>query len=102
MATMAQSAVQAFPSPLFPHPGLSSSTAAALAPGECFGGNYQLRNHPVLDDLLYFLYGSDLFSIFSFKIVELASLGIPSCRAPHVPLIKQSRPSGAVLLPDIL
>lgn len=33
MATMAQSAVQAFPSPLFPHPGLSSSTAAALAPG---------------------------------------------------------------------
>lgn len=33
MATMAQSAVQAFPSPLFPHPGLSSS-AAALAPGE--------------------------------------------------------------------
>lgn len=97
MATMAQSAVQAFPSPLFPHPGLSSSTAAALAPGECFGGNYQLRNHPV-----YFLYGSDLFSIFSFKIVELASLGIPSCRAPHVPLIKQSRPSGAVLLPDIL
>lgn len=34
MATMAQSAVQAFPSPLFPHPGLSSSTAAALAPGE--------------------------------------------------------------------
>lgn len=35
MATMAQSAVQAFPSPLFPHPGLSGSTAAALAPGEC-------------------------------------------------------------------
>lgn len=34
MATMAPSAVQAFPSPLFPHPGLSSSTAAALAPGE--------------------------------------------------------------------
>uniref|UniRef100_A0A3Q3VXL3 PAN2-PAN3 deadenylation complex subunit PAN3 n=1 Tax=Mola mola TaxID=94237 RepID=A0A3Q3VXL3_MOLML len=33
MATMSQSAVQAFPSPLFPHPGLSSSTAAALAPG---------------------------------------------------------------------
>uniref|UniRef100_A0A667XQB2 PAN2-PAN3 deadenylation complex subunit PAN3 n=1 Tax=Myripristis murdjan TaxID=586833 RepID=A0A667XQB2_9TELE len=33
MATMAQSTVQAFPSPLFPHPGLSSSTAAALAPG---------------------------------------------------------------------
>lgn len=38
MATMAQSAVQAFPSPLFQHPGLSSSTAAALAPGECFWG----------------------------------------------------------------
>uniref|UniRef100_A0A8C4DMN6 PAN2-PAN3 deadenylation complex subunit PAN3 n=1 Tax=Dicentrarchus labrax TaxID=13489 RepID=A0A8C4DMN6_DICLA len=33
MATMAQSTVQAFPSPIFPHPGLSSSTAAALAPG---------------------------------------------------------------------
>uniref|UniRef100_A0A674PR41 PAN2-PAN3 deadenylation complex subunit PAN3 n=1 Tax=Takifugu rubripes TaxID=31033 RepID=A0A674PR41_TAKRU len=33
MATMAPSAVQAFPSPLFPHPGLSSSTAAVLAPG---------------------------------------------------------------------
>lgn len=33
MATMAQSTVQAFPSPLFPHPALSSSTAAALAPG---------------------------------------------------------------------
>ncbi|KAM9337240.1 LOW QUALITY PROTEIN: PAN2-PAN3 deadenylation complex subunit PAN3 [Symphorus nematophorus] len=33
MATMAQSTVQAFPSPLFQHPGLSSSTAAALAPG---------------------------------------------------------------------
>uniref|UniRef100_A0A672J7A2 PAN2-PAN3 deadenylation complex subunit PAN3 n=1 Tax=Salarias fasciatus TaxID=181472 RepID=A0A672J7A2_SALFA len=33
MATMAQSTVQAFPSPLFAHPGLSSSTAAALAPG---------------------------------------------------------------------
>uniref|UniRef100_H3D591 PAN2-PAN3 deadenylation complex subunit PAN3 n=1 Tax=Tetraodon nigroviridis TaxID=99883 RepID=H3D591_TETNG len=33
MATMAQSAVPAFPSPLFPHPGLSSSAAAALAPG---------------------------------------------------------------------
>ncbi|KAM9712757.1 PAN2-PAN3 deadenylation complex subunit PAN3 isoform 1-T1 [Menidia menidia] len=32
MATLAQSAVQAFPSPLFAHPGLSSS-AAALAPG---------------------------------------------------------------------
>lgn len=36
MANMGQSAVQAFPSPLFPHPGLSSSTAAALAPGEVF------------------------------------------------------------------
>uniref|UniRef100_A0A8D3DLI5 PAN2-PAN3 deadenylation complex subunit PAN3 n=1 Tax=Scophthalmus maximus TaxID=52904 RepID=A0A8D3DLI5_SCOMX len=33
MATMTQSTAQAFPSPLFPHPGLSSSTAAALAPG---------------------------------------------------------------------
>uniref|UniRef100_A0A8C3AUT4 PAN2-PAN3 deadenylation complex subunit PAN3 n=1 Tax=Cyclopterus lumpus TaxID=8103 RepID=A0A8C3AUT4_CYCLU len=33
MPTMVQSPVQAFPSPLFPHPGLSSSTAAALAPG---------------------------------------------------------------------
>ncbi|KAM7369917.1 hypothetical protein PAMP_011205 [Pampus punctatissimus] len=33
MATMAQSTVQAFPSPIFPHPALSSSTAAALAPG---------------------------------------------------------------------
>uniref|UniRef100_A0A8C5GMQ3 C3H1-type domain-containing protein n=1 Tax=Gouania willdenowi TaxID=441366 RepID=A0A8C5GMQ3_GOUWI len=33
MATMAQSPVQAFPSPLFAHPALSSSTAAALAPG---------------------------------------------------------------------
>uniref|UniRef100_A0AAX7UGM2 PAN2-PAN3 deadenylation complex subunit PAN3 n=1 Tax=Astatotilapia calliptera TaxID=8154 RepID=A0AAX7UGM2_ASTCA len=33
MANMAQSTVQAFPSPLFAHPGLSSSTAAALAPG---------------------------------------------------------------------
>lgn len=36
MATMAQSTVQAFPSPIFPHPALSSSTAAALAPGEGF------------------------------------------------------------------
>lgn len=43
MATMAQSAVQAFPSPLFPHPGLSSSTAAALAPGEC--KHDKLRNY---------------------------------------------------------
>nr|XP_040023471.1 PAN2-PAN3 deadenylation complex subunit PAN3 isoform X2 [Gasterosteus aculeatus aculeatus] len=33
MATMVQSTVQAFPSPLFPHPGLPTSTAAALAPG---------------------------------------------------------------------
>ncbi|XP_026147656.1 PAN2-PAN3 deadenylation complex subunit PAN3 [Mastacembelus armatus] len=33
MTTMGQSPVQAFASPLFPHPGLSSSTAAALAPG---------------------------------------------------------------------
>uniref|UniRef100_A0A669CG39 PAN2-PAN3 deadenylation complex subunit PAN3 n=1 Tax=Oreochromis niloticus TaxID=8128 RepID=A0A669CG39_ORENI len=33
MANMAQSTVQAFPSPLFAHPGLSGSTAAALAPG---------------------------------------------------------------------
>ncbi|KAK2859470.1 hypothetical protein Q5P01_004090 [Channa striata] len=33
MATMAQSTVQAFPLPLCTHPGLSSSTAAALAPG---------------------------------------------------------------------
>ncbi|KAM9333220.1 PAN2-PAN3 deadenylation complex subunit PAN3 isoform 3-T3 [Pholidichthys leucotaenia] len=33
MAAMAQSTIQAFPSPLFAHPGLSSSTVAALAPG---------------------------------------------------------------------
>uniref|UniRef100_A0A8C7H6Y9 Poly(A) specific ribonuclease subunit PAN3 n=2 Tax=Oncorhynchus TaxID=8016 RepID=A0A8C7H6Y9_ONCKI len=33
MATMVQSSVPAFPLPLFPHPSLSSSTAAALAPG---------------------------------------------------------------------
>lgn len=33
MAAMTQSTVQAFPSPLFTHPGLNSSTAAALAPG---------------------------------------------------------------------
>uniref|UniRef100_A0A7N6B235 PAN2-PAN3 deadenylation complex subunit PAN3 n=1 Tax=Anabas testudineus TaxID=64144 RepID=A0A7N6B235_ANATE len=33
MAAMAQSPVQAFPLPLCPHPGISSSTAAALAPG---------------------------------------------------------------------
>ncbi|XP_077480481.1 PAN2-PAN3 deadenylation complex subunit PAN3 [Stigmatopora argus] len=33
MATMAPSSVQAFPSPLFAHPGLSSSTAASLVPG---------------------------------------------------------------------
>ncbi|KAL6462801.1 hypothetical protein MHYP_G00292230 [Metynnis hypsauchen] len=33
MATMSQAAVPTFPSPLFPHPGLSSSTAAGLAPG---------------------------------------------------------------------
>ncbi|XP_037312219.2 PAN2-PAN3 deadenylation complex subunit PAN3 isoform X3 [Pungitius pungitius] len=32
MAAMVQSTVQAFPSPLFPHPGLPTSTAAALAP----------------------------------------------------------------------
>lgn len=34
MTAMAQSTVQAFPSTIFPHPALSSSTAAALAPGE--------------------------------------------------------------------
>ncbi|CAB1341004.1 unnamed protein product [Coregonus sp. 'balchen'] len=33
MATVVQSSGPAFPSPLFPHPSLSSSTAAALAPG---------------------------------------------------------------------
>ncbi|XP_053268690.1 PAN2-PAN3 deadenylation complex subunit PAN3 isoform X1 [Pleuronectes platessa] len=33
MAAMPQATVQAFPSPVFPHPSLSSSTAAALAPG---------------------------------------------------------------------
>uniref|UniRef100_A0A6Q2ZDL7 C3H1-type domain-containing protein n=1 Tax=Esox lucius TaxID=8010 RepID=A0A6Q2ZDL7_ESOLU len=33
MATMVQSSAPAFPSPLFPHPGLSGSSAAALAPG---------------------------------------------------------------------
>uniref|UniRef100_A0A4W5JPY3 PAN2-PAN3 deadenylation complex subunit PAN3 n=1 Tax=Hucho hucho TaxID=62062 RepID=A0A4W5JPY3_9TELE len=33
MATMVQSSVPAFPLPLFSHPSLSSSTAAALAPG---------------------------------------------------------------------
>uniref|UniRef100_A0A3Q2Z4M2 PAN2-PAN3 deadenylation complex subunit PAN3 n=1 Tax=Hippocampus comes TaxID=109280 RepID=A0A3Q2Z4M2_HIPCM len=33
IATMAPSSVQAFPSPLFAHPGLNSSTTAALAPG---------------------------------------------------------------------
>uniref|UniRef100_A0A8C6TCU1 PAN2-PAN3 deadenylation complex subunit PAN3 n=1 Tax=Neogobius melanostomus TaxID=47308 RepID=A0A8C6TCU1_9GOBI len=33
MTTMAQSTVPAFPSTMFPHPALSSSTAAALAPG---------------------------------------------------------------------
>ena len=32
MAAMASA--PAFPSPLFPHPGLGGSTAAALAPGE--------------------------------------------------------------------
>ncbi|XP_046689373.1 PAN2-PAN3 deadenylation complex subunit PAN3 isoform X2 [Silurus meridionalis] len=33
MSTMSQGAVQAFPSPLFPHPGLSNSAAVGLAPG---------------------------------------------------------------------
>uniref|UniRef100_A0A3B1KG03 PAN2-PAN3 deadenylation complex subunit PAN3 n=1 Tax=Astyanax mexicanus TaxID=7994 RepID=A0A3B1KG03_ASTMX len=33
MGSMSQAAVATFPSPLFPHPGLSSSTAAGLAPG---------------------------------------------------------------------
>uniref|UniRef100_A0A8C1GGC0 Poly(A) specific ribonuclease subunit PAN3 n=1 Tax=Cyprinus carpio TaxID=7962 RepID=A0A8C1GGC0_CYPCA len=33
MASMSQTTVPAFTSPIFPHPGLSSSTAAALAPG---------------------------------------------------------------------
>ncbi|XP_060755800.1 PAN2-PAN3 deadenylation complex subunit PAN3 isoform X2 [Neoarius graeffei] len=33
MSTMSQVAVPTFPSPLFPHPGLSSSAAAGLAPG---------------------------------------------------------------------
>ncbi|XP_077409828.1 PAN2-PAN3 deadenylation complex subunit PAN3 isoform X2 [Vanacampus margaritifer] len=33
MATMAPSSVQTFPSPLFAHPGLNSSTAAGLSPG---------------------------------------------------------------------
>ena len=48
MANMAQSAVQAFPSPLFAHPGLGSSTAAALAPGVGFFEMYKLRNYPAL------------------------------------------------------
>lgn len=34
MSTMSQAAVPTFPSPLFPHPGLSGSAAAGLAPGE--------------------------------------------------------------------
>lgn len=55
MATMAQSAVQPFPSPLFPHPGLSSSTAAALAPGECYYGITNLRNHLGLIDVFLFM-----------------------------------------------
>uniref|UniRef100_A0AAY4AN64 PAN2-PAN3 deadenylation complex subunit PAN3 n=1 Tax=Denticeps clupeoides TaxID=299321 RepID=A0AAY4AN64_9TELE len=33
MASMSQAPVQSFPSPLFAHPGMSGSTAAALAPG---------------------------------------------------------------------
>ncbi|XP_052452326.1 PAN2-PAN3 deadenylation complex subunit PAN3 isoform X2 [Carassius gibelio] len=33
MASMSQTTVPAFNSPIFPHPGLSSSTVAALAPG---------------------------------------------------------------------
>ncbi|XDV47491.1 hypothetical protein PO909_017106 [Leuciscus waleckii] len=33
MASISQTTVPAFASPIFPHPGLSSSTAAALAPG---------------------------------------------------------------------
>ncbi|XP_046879489.1 PAN2-PAN3 deadenylation complex subunit PAN3 isoform X2 [Hypomesus transpacificus] len=33
MASLAQSSAPAFPSPLFPHPALSGSTAAALSPG---------------------------------------------------------------------
>ncbi|KAM9436216.1 PAN2-PAN3 deadenylation complex subunit PAN3 isoform 1-T1 [Clarias gariepinus] len=33
MSTMSQAAVPTFPSPLFPHPGLSGSAAAGLAPG---------------------------------------------------------------------
>lgn len=47
MATMAQSSpVQAFPLPLCPHPGLSSSTAAALAPGVFFFLKLELlRSH---------------------------------------------------------
>lgn len=34
MSSMAHAAVPAFSSPLFPHPGLSGSTAPGLAPGE--------------------------------------------------------------------
>ncbi|TSK98455.1 PAN2-PAN3 deadenylation complex subunit pan3 [Bagarius yarrelli] len=33
MSTMSQAAVPTFPSPLFPHPGLSGSAAAGLSPG---------------------------------------------------------------------
>ena len=70
MATLAQSAVQAFPSPLFAHPGLSSS-AAALAPGEGFLKNSKLRIELDSSALLYFLQG---LVLFSSSILEIFSL----------------------------
>lgn len=82
MATMAPSAVQAFPSPLFPHPGLSSSTAAALAPGErvffFFWTHWCMNVYPVANTLLHFC-GSVLFSVTTFKNSAVSkSFGIPS------------------------
>lgn len=77
MATMAQSTVQAFPSPLFPHPGLSSSTAAALAPGEGFLEHHWLRIPPIMSALPYYLYTVQFcFTVSSFDIL---SFEIPSC-----------------------
>ena len=51
MASMSQPAVQAFPSPLFPHPVMSTATAAALAPGK-FRQTSKWR-HTTLSVVLY-------------------------------------------------
>ncbi len=97
MATMAQSTVQAFPSPIFPHPGLSSSTAAALAPGEGFWSI--TREVTLLYVLCSTFYIGSVLNV-ALKLYNSASLGVPSCVKHH--MLKQKQISlGAVLLSTI-